>query len=504
MEDREKTKEQSQNDLTELRTKITELEHIEANQEQTEKKLAKPKELHRLIAENTSDVITLQKFSLQATYTYVSPSIKDVSGYEPEELIGKSPFDFIHPDDKKKLYPILIKYINTKLKKIFTGKELPITNRIELRFKDKEGNWRYLQSTGNIVGNQLLFITRDITEHKRNERLQQVLYNISKAASSPITLDQLYPLIHKELGTIIDTTNFYIALVDEKEDKLYFPYYQDEKDDNFPILNFSTSNTLTTYVIKTGKPLLNDNSQYEEMVAQGILTAMGTITDESIWLGVPLKVEDKTIGTMVVQSYINSNLYSKSDIQLLEFVSSQVATAIERKLAEESLQKSQQEFASLFKSNSEALVYTDEKGTILDINLRFYELFGYSLEEIKGKNINCGIIHPPDKIIEGKDLDNKALSKGCIRFETIRKKKDGTLFPVSISGSPVIVDGQPRGIIGTFIDIIERKTIEEKLQKLAHFDALTGCYSRGYGLNLLEQKIKTANRKKTPILLLYR
>jgi len=52
-------------------------------------------------------------------------------------------------------------------------------------------------------------------------------------------------------------------------------------------------------------------------------------------------------------------------------------------------------------------------------------------------------------------------------------------------------------------EITERKNLEEKLKKLAHFDTLTGCYSRGYGLALLEEQIKTANRKKTPILLLY-
>jgi len=43
-------------------------------------------------------------------------------------------------------------------------------------------------------------------------------------------------------------------------------------------------------------------------------------------------------------------------------------------------------------------------------------------------------------------------------------------------------------------EIAERKKLEEKLKKLAHFDALTGCYSRGYGLSLLEQQIKNAKR----------
>ena len=55
------------------------------------------------------------------------------------------------------------------------------------------------------------------------------------------------------------------------------------------------------------------------------------------WLGVPLKVEDRVIGAMVVQSYTNPELYSEKDIGLLEFVSSQVATAIERKRTEEKI-----------------------------------------------------------------------------------------------------------------------------------------------------------------------
>jgi len=150
--------------------------------------------------------------------------------------------------------------------------------------------------------------------------------------------------------------------------------------------------------------------------------------------------------------------------ELIETFIKQAAVALQRKNAEEALHQSQEEFISIFRDNPEGIVYIDEKGMILDINLRFSELFGYPLKEIKGKNINSGIIHPPDKIKEGKDIDSKTLSKGYINFETIRRKKDGTLFPVSISGSPVIVDGKPRGIIGMFVDITERKKNEEQLK----------------------------------------
>ena len=175
----------------------------------------------------------------------------------------------------------------------------------------------------------------------------------------------------------------------------------------------------------------------------------------------------------------------------------------ERKQAEEALRESQQEFASLFKSSPEALVYLDENGNIININPRFTELFGYTLDEVKGKNINDGMIHPPDRIEEGKNLDKTALSKGYFNYETVRKKKDGTCFPVSVSGSDIIIGGKIKGIIGTYIDITKRKKMEEELQKLAHYDILTNCCTRGYGLALLEQQIKIANRKKTPILLLY-
>ena len=173
-----------------------------------------------------------------------------------------------------------------------------------------------------------------------------------------------------------------------------------------------------------------------------------------------------------------------------------------RKKIEEVLRKSQQEFDSLFRSSPEALVYLDEKGTILDANLRFCKLFGYSLTEIKGRNIDDGMIHPLNKIEEGKRLSINAV-KGYLNYETIRKKKDGSLFPVSISATPLVIDGQTEGAIGIYIDITERKQLEEKLEKLSRIDSLTGCYNRRYGLELLDRQMKLSHRSKSPLLLAF-
>ena len=56
---------------------------------------------------------------------------------------------------------------------------------------------------------------------------------------------------------------------------------------------------------------------------------------------------------------------------------------------EQALQRSRQEFIGLFKNSPEALAYTDMDGIILEVNKRFEELFGYKLEEMRGKHIEA-------------------------------------------------------------------------------------------------------------------
>ncbi|MEA1940440.1 MAG: GGDEF domain-containing protein, partial [Candidatus Caldatribacteriota bacterium] len=62
-------------------------------------------------------------------------------------------------------------------------------------------------------------------------------------------------------------------------------------------------------------------------------------------------------------------------------------------------------------------------------------------------------------------------------------------------------NGESKGIIGTYIDFTERKRMEEKLKELARIDTLTGCYSRRYGMELLDRQLKLSQRSKSPLLL---
>lgn len=140
-----------------------------------ENELRKSEEKYRLIAESTRDLIAITTFSRRPTYTYISPSHKIVLGYESKDLIGQSAFKFIHPNDKKELFPLLKKYIEAKSKRILNGSEVEITETLEFRARDKSGNWHFLESTANKIGKHILFISRDVTERKQAEREKQEL-----------------------------------------------------------------------------------------------------------------------------------------------------------------------------------------------------------------------------------------------------------------------------------------------------------------------------------------
>ncbi|MEW6686897.1 MAG: PAS domain S-box protein [Candidatus Edwardsbacteria bacterium] len=133
------------------------------------KKAERELEKYRLISENTSDLVALTTFDLNVTYTYISPSHKRTLGYESEELIGKSMLNLINSEDKLKLLMMLRKYIESKTLEHFARGSPNLSEVIELRMRDKYGKWHYLQTTVNSIENELLFLSKDLTERKKME-----------------------------------------------------------------------------------------------------------------------------------------------------------------------------------------------------------------------------------------------------------------------------------------------------------------------------------------------
>ncbi len=131
--------------------------------------------------------------------------------------------------------------------------------------------------------------------------------------------------------------------------------------------------------------------------------------------------------------------------------------------AEKAIQESNSKFESLFFGNPEAAVYLDLDFHILDVNPCFSELFGYALEEAKGRTL-LELIVPEDKSEEGKTLDQKA-ANGYVYYDSVRKRKDGSLLAVSISAAPIIIEGKLAGYVGIYKDMPQQKKMEQSLRE---------------------------------------
>ena len=176
------------------------------------------------------------------------------------------------------------------------------------------------------------YIVQDVTERKREERTREALYRISEAAQAQGNLTELFARIHQIIGGLLPAKNFFVALCDPATRELSFPYHVDEYDPP-PTARLLDDGTLSGRVIALGQSLLFT----PETPNQGVHREDIIIGTPSLdWLGVPLKGSDGTIGALVVQSYDGTVRYRDQDRVLLEFVSGQVAAAIEhRQLAEQ-------------------------------------------------------------------------------------------------------------------------------------------------------------------------
>jgi len=398
--------------------------------------------------ENTRIISANLRFSQLFDY-----QIKDIKGKEVDTITT------LISDNSESLKDNLI-----ELKKPFYD--------LQAKVRKKDGNWVDVEISSSPIEiqnkktNDFLISYKDVTGRKEKDNLNRVLYNISKAANSDITLEELYNIIYKELNTVINATNFHLALKGKGKDMVTFDYFIDEKDRlDQEVSKFNVSGTLANYNIKYGKSLLLNYPQILEFAERGLIkiSNIGTLTEETSWLGVPLKIGNKTIGSMAVVNYYSPNIYSEKDIHLMEFISEQIATVIERKRIEEFLRQSRLEFSHLFHYNPEALVYVDQDGNILDVNLKFARLFGFSTEELLDKNIDEGFIHPDELLNQGIRMTKKAAT-GPVKFESIRKKKDGSKFPVLISASPLKIDENTYRIVCLYQDISEQKKVEEEIR----------------------------------------
>ncbi|NJB67958.1 diguanylate cyclase (GGDEF)-like protein/PAS domain S-box-containing protein [Desulfobaculum xiamenense] len=356
-------------------------------------------------------------------------------------------------------------------------------------------------------GMRLVGVMEDVTERlrtrsesARQERNIAILYRIANAVNMSGDLGELFPAIHAILLEYIDTPNFYIALVDAERDRLSFPYFADERDTYYEIGNISDPETksLTLDVIRSGRPLIvrrNDVDEQGVGLRDGISGVIGTMCAQ--WLGVPLMVEGRITGAMVVQDYEDPEHFSERDLTILSAISGQVALSIERKRMEDALRRSEARYRMVSDSAHDLETWASPQGRLLYVSPSCERITGFTPDIfIDDPAFVESLIHRDDLPLWRSYMECRhETGSDSLDFRIFRK--DGRMRWLSVVCRAVADDdGTPMGVRCSMRDITDRKALELRLGYEALHDLLTGLPNRELCLDRMRQVLERAKRRE--------
>jgi len=379
-------------------------------------------ETYRELIELRKDIVyTLDN---KGKITFTSAAAKEILGYKPEELIGKHFIVLIPEEWKKKT--------QTDFNNLLRTGEIVA----ETVLLDKKNRPHFVEYSSTVIkeGNKIVGtrgIVQDITERKKAERELKTS--------------------RKHFKTLFNLMVDPVAIVDRKG-KILEVTERVEEITGFKREELIGKNFLRTKIATTKSKAIMIKNLTKRMIGMNMA---------------PYEIEILTKDNRKIPYEINAAkieyMGKSADMVVFRDIS-------ERKKAEKAVVESSQKFERLFMDNPEAAVYVDSYFQVMDVNPRFTEFFGYSISEVKGKTL-FDVIVPEEKLEEGKMLDQKVRKGYVYHSDTIRKRKDGALIPVSISAAPITVEGQIIGYVGLYKDISQlkrtEKAVKETMMKLA-------------------------------------
>jgi PAS domain S-box-containing protein len=329
------------------------------------------------------------------------------------------------------------------------------------------------------MADQLAIAIENARLLEASQRQTQVLaglYDIALATGSVLETGSLLLHLYEQVRRLMDLDGFVVAMYDEETQEIEIALAMEEGEvyAEFEALRLPLAEAgVTGAVIRSRQPLLAGDLLTDPLPVK---PRHGTRPSRA-WLGVPLIARDRLIGAVSVQSF-RPGAFDDADRRFLESVAGQVASALEnarlfeqaqqeiaeRKRAEEELLHLKEFNEGIVQNMVEGIVVEDAEGYFTFVNPAAAAMLGYSVEEMTGQHWKTVV--PPDQQPIVQAADERRTRGASDRYEVEVVCKDGTRFPILISGSPRFEEDGFAGTLAVFTDLTERVRSEEEKQAL--------------------------------------
>jgi PAS domain S-box-containing protein len=294
-------------------------------------------------------------------------------------------------------------------------------------------------------------------ERRRADEREALLATIGDL-SAELELSRLLDAILGRAVTLLGAVGGELATYDEQREELVIAANHGMKSDSRGT-RLKVGEGAMGLVARTGEQLLipdyqtwgGRSNQYAKIDARAAVVA-------------PLLIGGRPVGAINVWHEDAAKSFGPSDQRLLNLFGQQAAIALENAHLFAAAQRERLFFEILVRNSPVAIVVLDLEHRVLSCNPAFESLYGYSQDEVQGKNLD-DLITTPESREQAVSYTNQASHDQLVQGFGQRRRKDGTLVDVEVLAVPVVINGERVGMMGLYHDVTEllaaRKASEE-------------------------------------------
>ncbi len=351
----------------------------------------------RSLIENSSDML----FLLDPDYTirYISPSVRRATGFLPEELISRSYFELVHPEDADKLKEVFRKVLRAP------GN---LSDARVIRLRHVDGSWHYHEGTSaNLLEDPyvhaLVVNSRDVTERQQHERELQVIAALSQALRSAVTRAEMLPIIINQTVSLLQVDSANLEMLDtntgDSITAAVYGKFTPKLGERIP-----RGSGLDSYIMESGKPYLNNDLQHEPR-----LLKPSPIGNNVAAAGVPMIAQEQIIGSIWIG---RRSRISGDEVRLLAAIADISANAIYRTSLHEQTRQHLEQISALREIDSAI-------ASSLDLRFTFNILLAHVLEQLNVDAADIFLLNPHLQSLEycaGKGFNTRANEQARIKI----------------------------------------------------------------------------------------